>query len=69
MIAEWLLQILAGMALLFLAQARIQRSLDDLIFQRLRTGVTRLFASRGSLWLIGILSSVVLQASRIPIRL
>lgn len=69
MIAELLLQILAGMALLVLAQARIQRSLDDLVFQRLRSGVTRLFGSRGSLWFLGAAGSLLLQASRIPIRI
>lgn len=69
MIAEWLLQILTGLALLFLAQARIQRNLDELVFQRLRTSIVRLLGSSGSLWLLGMFASMLLQASRIPIRL
>jgi Na+/phosphate symporter len=67
--AESLLQILSGLALLFLAQARIQRNLDELVFQRLRTSVVRLLGSRPSLWLMGMFGSLLLQASRIPIRL
>lgn len=69
MIAEWLLQILAGMALLFLAQARIQGSLDELVFQRLRARVARLFKSQASLWLIGLGSSLILQVNRIPVTM
>lgn len=66
--AESLLQILTGMALLFLAQARIQRSVEDQVFSRLRSSVIRLVGSSGPLWLIGLLSSLLLQASRIPFR-
>lgn len=69
MIAEWLLQILAGMALLFLSQARIQGSLEELVFHRLRGSITRLFQSQGSVWMMGLLSSLVLQANRIPIQM
>ncbi len=69
MIAEGLLQVLTGLALLFLAQARIQRNLDELVFQRLRSSIVRLLGSSGSLWLLGMIASLILQASRIPVRL
>lgn len=69
MVAEGLLQILAGMALMFLSQSRIQGSLDELVFHRLRARITRLFQSQASLWLIGLGSSLFLQVNRIPISM
>lgn len=66
MIIESFIFLLAGMGLLFLSQARIQENLNELIFHRLRTGVARLLAHRSTFWLVGIYSSLLLQASRIP---
>jgi len=63
---ESLILILAGFGLLFLSQARIQQNLDELVFHRMRVGITRMLSHRSSLWLIGIYSSLLLQASRIP---
>lgn len=64
--AESLVQILAGLALLFLAQGRIYDRLEELIFHRLRAGITRVFQGRLTLWLMGVISALLLQASRIP---
>lgn len=67
--AESLVQILAGLALLFLAQGRIYERLEELVFHRLRAGITRVFQGRLTLWLMGIISALLLQASRIPSHL
>ncbi len=67
--AESLVQILAGLALLFLAQGRIYERLEELVFHRLRAGITRVFQGRLTLWLMGVISALLLQASRIPASL
>lgn len=66
MIAEALVQVLAGLALLYLAQSRIYQSFEELFFHRLRTGIARYLNSTPKLWLVGGISALLLQASQIP---
>lgn len=67
--AETWVQILAGMSLLFLSQTRIYNTLNQVVFQQLRTSVHRFFATPLHQGAVGVVSALFLQTSRISTRI
>lgn len=63
-----LLLLLASLALLFFAQERIESQAKELVFHRLRRAITQWISGRTSLWLLGLLSAILVQASRISAK-
>ena len=67
--AETWVQILAGLSLLFLSQTRIYNTLNQVVFQQLRTSVHRFFATPLHQGAVGVVSALFLQTSRISTRI
>lgn len=67
--AEIWVQILAGFSLLFLSQTRIYNTLNQLVFQQLRTSAHRFFATPLHQGTVGMVSALFLQTSRISTRI
>lgn len=67
--AETWVQIAAGLSLLFLSQTRIYNTLNQVVFQQLRTSAHRFFATPLHQGAVGVVSALFLQTSRISTRI